>query len=587
MPSPAVPSSMQQTGCRQPQGAVRAARGSGSQAGAKAELIPGSLLWAPALPRGSDGAAETALGHILRMEDYGDDKHLRGGRYQVCHYSPSAVGHASGPLALDQVLSFCRLLEGQLAVHGLVTVATKPGDSAGRSNAAVLVGAFLILLRGWSVQAVHSKMGEEARSFFPCSWSRTPAMRAPAGSPQGQGGPSSVLTVRACWEGIAMALRVGWLQSEHLKDEFTTNLVCSQYRRTMQEYDAAWLAPGHMLVCADPMTVIRDPNPSTCCHLTPPASFSKSKSVSKELLLEVPSERSFASGKGGAAGGRRLSVVSTTSTTEEEHSNFTSLDSPDGTISEEAWEIFDKLESMSEATVDFDAVERIQAGLPTAVTVTSFSEKDADAQTEQGHDEGCSGGIMDDDDDGADSVHTVCKDYGDTMVTRATTPQPPCDFVTWCQNHSVAQVVRVNFSNEPGLKNIGGSYHAATFEAHGIQHLDVPVHDHGGGVPDAQALCEVMEACKAVPKHQARLVHCKGGFGRSVLMACCSLISEFDVPGAALLGWVRIARPGAITTPQQERFLCQFRGAADLECYLRARAGGASAGASQGCCTIS
>eukprot|EP00972_Heterocapsa_arctica_P115713 16449330-Heterocapsa_arctica.AAC.1 len=42
---------------------------------------------------------------------------------------------------------------------------------------------------------------------------------------------------------------------------------------------------------------------------------------------------------------------------------------------------------------------------------------------------------------------------------------------------------------------------------------------------------------------KAVLVHCKGGFGRSVVFACCLLIWEHDIPGRQLLGWVRVVRP--------------------------------------------
>merc|ERR1719188_2778471 len=63
----------------------------------------------------------------------------------------------------------------------------------------------------------------------------------------------------------------------------------------------------------------------------------------------------------------------------------------------------------------------------------------------------------------------------------------------------------------------------------------------------------------------AILVHCKGGFGRSVVLSCILLIHMFDVPGRSVLGWSRIARPGAITTPEQEAFLCKLRGRADLQ----------------------
>lgn len=67
----------------------------------------------------------------------------------------------------------------------------------------------------------------------------------------------------------------------------------------------------------------------------------------------------------------------------------------------------------------------------------------------------------------------------------------------------------------------------------------------------------------------AILVHCKGGFGRSVVLAACLAIERVDISGAAALGLFRIMRPGAITTRRQEIFLTSFKGSADVRRFAK------------------
>jgi len=193
------------------------------------------------------------------------------------------------------------------------------------------------------------------------------------------------------------------------------------------------------------------------------------------------------------------------------------------------------------------------------------------------------------------SCHTVCKQYMPPQgaeglfqgVKRTGGPtsngdllylaqrSKPLDFVTWLQNQHISLIIRVNRSDERGLIEHGGSYEPMDIEKFGIQHLDLPVLDKDGGVPGAQVIRSMMESHTGQPV----LVHCKGGFGRSVVLAVCLLIHWHDVPGRALLGWSRIVRPGSITTPEQERFLCGLKGRADLDKFV-SRAGGS-------CCTVS
>merc|ERR1719282_2044203 len=117
---------------------------------------------------------------------------------------------------------------------------------------------------------------------------------------------------------------------------------------------------------------------------------------------------------------------------------------------------------------------------------------------------------------------------------------------------------------EDGLLEIGGSYNKNIVTSQGIQHFDLPVSDIGGGVPNPRTVAAMIDHCAMrSPSSHAILVHCKGGFGRSMVLACCFLIYQYNIPGCALLGWARIVRPGAITTREQESFLCCLHGQAE------------------------
>jgi len=152
------------------------------------------------------------------------------------------------------------------------------------------------------------------------------------------------------------------------------------------------------------------------------------------------------------------------------------------------------------------------------------------------------------------------------------------DFVTWVQDMGVGHLVRANTGVERGLENIG-TYDCTIFTTRGISHLDNPVLDTGGAVPSAADVRRVLQSCEApLQSSKAVLLHCKGGFGRSVVLATCLAIYLFDVPDRVVLGWCRIVRPGAVTTPQQELFLVRLNGKEDVERYAFMH---------QSCCAVS
>eukprot|EP00440_Ansanella_granifera_P055843 gb/GFBE01060524.1/.p1 GENE.gb/GFBE01060524.1/~~gb/GFBE01060524.1/.p1 ORF type:complete len:247 (+),score=38.95 gb/GFBE01060524.1/:1-741(+) len=168
------------------------------------------------------------------------------------------------------------------------------------------------------------------------------------------------------------------------------------------------------------------------------------------------------------------------------------------------------------------------------------------------------------------SVMTVAKEY-DAAGRSAQESQnrlPPQPFTTFLKEHSVSLLVRTNFEMEPGM--VTRSYSPSDMNAQNLGHLDLPTRDTQGGLPDAKEIKRFIERCSDhLESGRAIAVHCKGGFGRSVIFACCLAIHQYNVSGEALLGWVRVARPGSVNTTMQEKFLCSLANREDLHTYLQ------------------
>ncbi|CAK0892639.1 unnamed protein product, partial [Prorocentrum cordatum] len=448
---------------------------------------------------------------------------FRKGRYEVCHYHNGSLGGCVGPLAIDQTLWFGHELHTRLQEGRAHVVVEYPPEE--RRHLAVLVGAYLVLSRGWRAEEVRGALPEDARLAFPCSWA------APAGPAPEHGAPR--MTVQDCWEGVQMGLDMGWLRSEMVKDGVIASLAASKFWKTSCEYDGAWLVPGAIFVMADPMTTIKDPNPATC------AAFCREEDADR-----VPEADSL----------DKLRMLS--------------QDSP---LSPQR-----PPSSPGEALVGEKA-----HGLPQVCPSAAAAERDCREFDD---------GLL-----SLASVHTVCKAYGHGAARAR-----GCDlwpgarpYVDFLLEEGIRTVLRLNSPDEPGLAEIGGSYDAGFLAEFGIQHADVPVTDFKdsgrGGVPPRGAIRRFLSLTRHVGLQDgaAIVVHCKGGFGRSVFLACLQVIYWYDVPGRGLLGWARIARPGAITTPEQEAALRSLSGRGDLcRRYGIPRGGLDGTSAAQGCCTV-
>lgn len=392
-------------------------------------------------------------------------------KYHVPHYSPQASGRAFGPLSLDQTHVFCSALDSQLAAHMSIVLTTPRYDEPARSNAAVLLGAYLALLWKWSAEGIEKVIGTaEGKRGFPCSWARSDRPE-----------PIRILKVSDCWAGLAHAMRLGWINPKYNSIDTIQTMV--------HQYDAAWIVPGRILVCADPVSTLDDPAPYTFSYLYPE---------------EIKEQSEQANRKG------------------------------TGTPSTDA----------------DDCMERVQS--------PALSEDW----------ENC-------------SCDTVDKDYAEALrwdpgcTIRQVLHSTPTDFVSFLRLCGVGLVLRGNFQSEPGLPR---SYDSSRLVAHGFQHADIPIVDQCGGLPSEVDFARIRELSKTFEKANmfeganAIALHCKGGFGRSVTLACHLVMMEYDIPGRALLGWIRIARPGAITSVSQEKIVIAGVGASkgkqDVGCCI-------------------
>lgn len=364
------------------------------------------------------------------------------------HYLPESAGRAFGPLGLSDVLRFCRGLDaalGEQALGSTLFLTTPKGDKSYRSNAAVLIGAYLVLKHQWSSGRLASTLGEgEGGARFACSWSKR-------SKPEEE----RVMKVRDCWAGLELARDKFWIDPEDVSDDLKMDAACAAHDKMIGKYDMSWLIPRSIIVGADPTTVTCDPNPATCSSLVPPQK----------------------------------------------------------------------------------AGEEIPEALGDEATVSTEDE------------------LM--------STDTVCKDYDQASLI--TDGVKPVDYATVFKSMNVGLILRANFDQEQGMS--GKSYTDSTFEDHGIQQANIRVLDEKGGLPKPKDIARAIEVGKDLRDRMPGgviFVHCKGGFGRSVILACCLAVELWDVPGSALMGWVRIARPGALTTRQQELFLASLRGRSDI-----------------------
>mmetsp|Transcript_47846 Transcript_47846/g.121379 ORF Transcript_47846/g.121379 Transcript_47846/m.121379 type:complete len:445 (+) Transcript_47846:2-1336(+) len=422
----------------------------------------------------------------------------------------------------------------------------------------------------WPLEKVIQVLGNEAGRGFVCSWARTEI-------------PDSQRNLRVlhCWAGIAAMKKKGWIDSICLESDAATKTSCDTLSSWAHSYDSVWIIPGLIMVGADPVTTVLDPNPATFRYIFP---VEVEDDIDQEDRCDSRSPKSESSLKEGA---------------DQDHSNATTAwlksaalrggendydnTPPDGQVSpvvELFWSSTEKADAEPAAMfgplgshnliIDpgmsqrptlsppksthhsiSKASSRTQLRQPRAMSNLSSSvpRRDASQKTMQ-------------------SVISACKDYNVQDNRTLLSGAKPVDFVTFLRKANISFIVRTNFDDEPGMPK-GGSYSAKEMESYGFGHADIKIVDMNGGLPRRQDVAKLLKVCPELDlaSDGGVVVHCKGGFGRSVVLACCLAIDRFDISGEALLGWCRIVRPGAVNTPQQELFLMSLKGRNDVRKY--------------------
>lgn len=489
------------------------------------EVIPGSLVFDP--------WKEGELEHVSAISlCAGEDGTLRG--FHVTHYSNQACGEAFGPLDLEHTIRFCRSLEKQLderrRLEKCLVLTTAPHDEAAYTNVVVLLGGYLILRLGWSVESVARLLGPAASArTFPCCWLRDPSEHS-----------EDVMRVQHCWLGFQAARKHRWLVDAWFSDDSAAHLACSQYRSTVSTYDACWVIPEKILICADPVTTVIDPNPCTFKHI-----FGNSDTSCKA-----------------ASQGQQ-----------EPHLGICGLD------------------DFSEITLGISGPDRSQSSCSSFRGDCSFpvaKERHAsDEMFEVLEAQTIIAPVMSP--CSVRSTDTVCKEYiTHTLQPGSSGFTEPLSFCEFLRENRVSIVVRANEIQERGMQC--ESYDERRINAYGIDHLDLPFPDYDGSLPPYSVCAALLKSMqKYIESDDAICIHCKGGFGRSAVLACVLAVHHYDVSGEAMLGWIRIARPGAITTPQQEAFLRSLQGRESVDMLVRPvaeRHSEESTKHSGGCCSL-
>ena len=93
--------------------------------------------------------------------------------------------------------------------------------------------------------------------------------------------------------------------------------------------------------------------------------------------------------------------------------------------------------------------------------------------------------------------------------------------------------------------------------AHGLERLSLPIPD--GSVPESLSSVRALVGAivAALTAGRTVVIHCRGGLGRSGLLAACCLVARGGEPSDAIAA-VRRARPGAVENEVQAAFVARF-----------------------------
>ena len=108
----------------------------------------------------------------------------------------------------------------------------------------------------------------------------------------------------------------------------------------------------------------------------------------------------------------------------------------------------------------------------------------------------------------------------------------------------VKGVVRLN--KDDNMIKYGLIYDARCFTANGFSHNDFYFED--GGIPSKAIIKKFTRAVDQCDGAMA--VHCRAGLGRTGTLIACYLIRHYRFSAAEAVGWLRISRPGSVSTLQ-------------------------------------
>jgi len=139
--------------------------------------------------------------------------------------------------------------------------------------------------------------------------------------------------------------------------------------------------------------------------------------------------------------------------------------------------------------------------------------------------------------------------YGSSSPARGASQE---NFITEALSLKIATIVSLQEA-PPDAELVG------RLKKLGVNYVHLPVDDFTA--PSENAVESVRRCYRnAVKSQRGLLIHCTLGFGRTGTAAAAVLVAEEGMSARDAIELVRRVRPGAIETPEQERFVLGYAG---------------------------